>query len=128
MGDSTSPLQAINQKELDLRRRLEAAQLQAESLRQAARTEAAQLIDQADREARVEAEALYQQGIEQARQEAEALVAKGDMQASALRRRAMAELDKAAHKIVELVLPKNLGCPDEMQTELTNVSEQVRSR
>ena len=96
MTDPASPLQAIHQKELALRRRLEAARRQVEDQIQEARAEAERLRAQADQEGRAAAEACYQQGIEQARREAEAV---------ALRHRTMARLPEVAAQIVELVLP-----------------------
>jgi vacuolar-type H+-ATPase subunit H len=105
MTDSVSPLQAINQKESELRRRIEEAYRQAEARIQAARQEAEQIIARADREGRVEAEALYQREIEEAQRQAKAIVAAADEDATALRCQAAERLDNAARRIVELVLP-----------------------
>jgi vacuolar-type H+-ATPase subunit H len=105
MTRPASPLQAIKQKELDLRQRVEEARRQAEAKIQAARREAEQTIDQADREGRAEAEALYQRGIEEAQREAEAILAAAHEEAAALHRRATAKLDDAVEQIAELVLP-----------------------
>jgi vacuolar-type H+-ATPase subunit H len=104
MADPISPLQAINQKELDLRHRVEEAHRQAEAQIQAAREEAEQTIAQADRAGQAEAKALYQRGIEEAQQEAEAIVTTAYEEAAALRRWTTGRLDKAASQIVELVL------------------------
>lgn len=105
MAEATFPLQAIKQKESDLRQRVEAARRQAEAKLQAAREEAEQNIAQADQEGRAEAEALYQREIEEARREAEAILVTAHKEATALRRRATARLDDAVRWIAELVLP-----------------------
>lgn len=105
MAGYVSPLQVIQQKESDLRLRVEEAHRQAEAHIQAAREEVDQTIAQADQEGRATAEALYQQGIEEARQEAEAIIAAAHKEAAALRHRAMVRLDDAVSYIVELVLP-----------------------
>ena len=105
MTEPVSPLQAINQKELELRRRIEEAHRQAEARIQAARQEAEQIIARADREGRVEAGALYQFEIEETQREAEAIVAAAHEDATALRCQATERLDNAARRIVELVLP-----------------------
>ncbi len=100
-----SPLQAIHQKELALRRRLEEARRQAESRMQATREEAARNIGQADQEGRAAAEVYYQQEIEQARREAEAVVTAAQEESMALRHQTMDRLNDVAAQIVELVLP-----------------------
>jgi vacuolar-type H+-ATPase subunit H len=105
MTDPVSPLQAIHQQELALRRRLEAARQQSEAQIQEARAEAERMQAQADQEGRVAAETCYQQGIEQARREAEALVTAAQEEAMALRHRTMARLNEVAAHIVKLVLP-----------------------
>ena len=105
MAGPESPLQIINQKELDLRERVEVARRQAEEEIQSARREAEQTIAQADREGRADAEALYQRGIEGVQQEAEAILAAAHEEAAALRRRATARLTDAVRQIVELALP-----------------------
>jgi vacuolar-type H+-ATPase subunit H len=105
MASTHSPLHVINDRELDLRQRVEEARRQAEIRIQAARAEAEQTIAQADREGRAEAAALFQRGIEEARREAEAIVAAAHEEAVALRRQAMAGLDDAARQIVEFALP-----------------------
>ena len=107
MTDSASPLQAIHQKELALRRQLEAARQQAEAQIQEARAEAERLMAQADQEGRAAAEACYQQGIVQPRREAEAIVTAAQAEAMALRHRTMARLPEVAAHIVELVLPRD---------------------
>lgn len=109
MMPSKAPLQIINQKELELRHRVEAAQQQLDIRLQAARDEAKQQIAQAEQAGRTEAEALYEQRLEEARREAEAIVAAAHDQAGALRRQASARLDIAAGRIVELVLAADLS-------------------
>jgi vacuolar-type H+-ATPase subunit H len=108
MADSISPLQAINQKELELRRRIEAARRKVEAQIQSAREEAKQTIAQADRAGQKEAGLLYECGIEEARQEAETVVAAARENAVALRRQVTANLDEAAGQILQLVLPARL--------------------
>ena len=105
MTDQVSPLQAINQKELELRRRVEAAHRQAETRLQTAHDEAQKIIAQAERDSRVEAEAIFQRGVTEARQQAEAIVAAARTEAAALRARVLPRLDEVAERIVELVLP-----------------------
>ena len=105
MADSISPLQAINQKELELRRRIEAARRKVEAQIQSAREEAKQTIAQADRAGQKEAGLLYERGIEEARQEAETVVTAAKKKAVALRRQVTANLDEAAGQILQLVLP-----------------------
>ena len=105
MTEHASPLQAIHQQELALRRRLEAARRQAEAQIQEARAEAERLVAQADQEGRAAAAACYQQGLEQAHREAEAIVTAAQAEAMALRHRTMARLHEVAAHIVELVLP-----------------------
>jgi vacuolar-type H+-ATPase subunit H len=105
MADFASPLQAINQKELEVRRRVEEAHRRAEAQIQAAHEEAEQTITQADREGQAEAKALYQQKIKEAQQEAEAIVAAAHGEAAVLNCQATARLDEAVRQIVALVLP-----------------------
>ncbi len=105
MIDPISPLQAIHQKELELRRRVEEARRQVEAKIQAAREEAEHTVARADHKGRMEAEAFYQRGIEEAKREAEAMVTAAHEEAAALRRQAAARLNDAARRIVELVLP-----------------------
>jgi len=104
MRDTISPLQSISQKELDLRRRVEEADRQAEAQIQAAREEAKKTIDQADREGQAEAEAIFRQGVEEARQQAEAIVTAAHTDAATLRAQATPRLAEAAERIVVLVL------------------------
>ena len=105
MAGPESPLQIINQKELDLRERVEVARRQAEEEIQSARWEAEQTIAQADREGRIEAEAFYRRGIEEAQRETEAILAAAHEEAAALRRWAAAELDDAVERIANLAIP-----------------------
>jgi vacuolar-type H+-ATPase subunit H len=105
MADFTSPLQAINRKESELRHRVEEARRRAEGQIQSVREEAKQTIAQANQKGQTEAKALYERGIEEARQEAEAIVDVAHEKATALRRQAAGRLDKAVRQIVELVLP-----------------------
>ena len=105
MVNSISPLQAINQKELELRQRVEEAHRRAEGQIQSAREEAKQTVAQADRNGQAEAKALYERGIEEARREAEAIVAVAHDKAAALRSQTSVRLDEAAKQIAKLVLP-----------------------
>ena len=105
MTDQISPLQAISQKELELRRRLEAAHRQAEARLQVAQAEAQKIIAQAERDGRAEAEAIFQRGVDEARQQAETIVAAAHTEAAALRARILPRLEEMAEQIVELVLP-----------------------
>ena len=105
MVNSISPLQAINQKELELQRRVEEAHRRTEEQIQTAREEAKQTIAQADQEGQAEAKALYKQGIEETRREAEAIVAVAHNKAVVLRRQAAVRLEEAAKQIAKLVLP-----------------------
>lgn len=105
MTDQISPLHAINQKELELRRRLEAAHRQAEARLQAAHDEAQKIIAQAERDGRAEAEAIFQRGVAEARQQAEAIIAAAQAEAALLRARVLPRLEEVAEQIVEWVLP-----------------------
>lgn len=105
MESHVSPLQAIKQKELDLRLRVEEARRQAEARIRAAHEEASRTVALADEKGRAEAEACYARGIEQTRQEAEAIAVASRKEAGVLRQRAMA--DDVARQIVELVLPRD---------------------
>jgi vacuolar-type H+-ATPase subunit H len=104
MVDTTSPLKAIHQKELALRRQVEKAHCRAEAQIQAARQEAENVITQADREGQAKARAMFQQGLEEARQQAEAIVAAAYEEAAALRLRAKPRLDEVAERIVTFIL------------------------
>ena len=108
MIGTVSPLQVIKQKELDIRQQLEDAYRQAETSVQAARAKAEQTIAQADQEGRTEAEALYQRRIEEVQQKAEGIVAAAHEEADVLRRLAMARMDEAVRRILELALPNGL--------------------
>ena len=110
MKNTISPLHAINQKELALRRRVEEAHRQAEAQIQAAHEDAKKIIAQAEREGRAEAEVIFRRGVDEARQQAEAVVAAAHEEATTLRARGMARLDEVAQRIVGLVLPG--GTPD----------------
>jgi len=115
MTEPASPLQAIYQQELALRRQVEAARRQAEIQIQEASAEAERLLAQADQEGRAAAEAYYQQGLEQARREAEAMVAAAQAEALALRHRTTARVHEVAAHIVELVLPPDALADSETQ-------------
>jgi vacuolar-type H+-ATPase subunit H len=104
MTNTTSPLQAINKKELELRRRVEEADRQAEAQIQAAREQARKVIAQANREGQAKAEALFQQGIEEARQQAKVIVAAAHEEAATLHLKAKPRLDEVAKRIVMFVL------------------------
>lgn len=104
MTNTTSPLQAINKKELELRRRVEEADRQAETQIQAAREQAQNVIAQADREGQAKAEAIFQQGIEEARQQAKAVVATAHEEAATLHLKAKPRLAEVAGRIVMFVL------------------------
>ena len=104
MTNTTSPLQAINKKELELRRKVEEADHQAEAQIQAAREQARDVIAQANREGQAKAEAIFQQGVEEARQQAKAIVAAGQEEAATLHLKAKPRLDEVAERIVMFVL------------------------
>ena len=104
MTDAPSPLQAINRKESELRRRVEAVRAQAETQIQREREEAERLIAQADRAARAEAEVLYQRGIDEARREVEGLVTKARDEALALHHRATVNVNDVAARVVDWVI------------------------
>lgn len=104
MTNTTSPLQAINKKELELRRRVEEADRQAEAQIQAAREQARNVIAQADREGQTKVEAIFQQGIEEARQQAKAVVATAHEEAATLHLKAKPRLAEVAERIVMFVL------------------------
>lgn len=108
MVNHVSPLQAIKQKELDLRQRVEEARRQAEAGIQTAREEALRTVALSDEKGRAEAEAWYAQGIEQAHKDAEAIATAAHQEAAVLRDRAMARLDQVARQTVEFVLPRDL--------------------
>ena len=110
MKNTISPLHAINQKELALRRRVEEAHRQAEAQIQAAHKAAKEIIAQADEAGRAEAETMFRRGVDEARQQAEAVVAAARAEAKTLRAQAMARVDEVAERIVGLVLPG--GTPD----------------
>jgi vacuolar-type H+-ATPase subunit H len=111
MANPVSPLEAIYQKEMELRRRVDEARTQAEAEVRAAREEAERAIAQADREGRAEADTSYQSAIEQARQEAGAIVTAARDDALELRRRATARLDDVAAQIAEMVLAQPVENP-----------------
>jgi vacuolar-type H+-ATPase subunit H len=123
MTESTSVLAIINQKELELRRRVEEAQRQAETLIQAARHKAEQMIVQADEQARLEAEVLHKHGIEEANEEAEALITAAGEQAAALQWQAKARLGDVARQIVALVLPAGSSSHKEAQVDLVHSAD-----
>lgn len=102
MQISSTPLQAINQKELELRQRVHQARKRADAGVGAAKEEAAEAVARADREGRVEAEACYQLGIEAARLSADALTQQAQRTAEALGK-AADRLDDAARQIVDWV-------------------------
>ena len=103
-----SPLEAIGAKEAELRRRLEAAQAQADAEIDAAREAAQQLIEQADACGKTAAETCYREGLEQAGRDAEDILAKAKTEAQRLRERAENHLDEAARRLVELVISTGL--------------------
>jgi vacuolar-type H+-ATPase subunit H len=109
MTNTTSPLQAINKKELDLRRRVEEADRQAEAQIQAAREQARNVIAQAHREGQAKAKAIFQQGVEEARQQAKAIVAAAQEEAATLHLKAKSRLDEVAERIVVFVLADENG-------------------
>jgi vacuolar-type H+-ATPase subunit H len=113
MPGPDSPLQAIKQKESDLRQQVEAARRQAAARVQAARADAEQMIRDADATGRAEAAADYQARIEQAHQDAKAITTAAGEEAAALRRLALSRLDDVAKRIAELVYaPSNGESPD----------------
>lgn len=105
MIETISPLHAINEKELELRRRVEAAQRQAEARLRTAHEEAKNTLIEAERAGRAEAEVIFQRGLDEARQQAEAIVAAAHTEAAALRAQATAKLDTVAEQITTWVLP-----------------------
>ena len=105
MAQTASPLQIIQQKEVELKRRLEEARQKAEAEAEAAREEARQLVAQAHRQGQAEAEALYQQGIQRVEQESEAVLDTAHKEAITLRRQAKTRLEDAVTHIVQFVLP-----------------------
>lgn len=111
MTDRISPLQTINQKEIELRRRVEEAHSYAEAQIRAAQKEARKVIARADRAGQIEAQAIYRRGVDKAQQQAESIVTTAREEAASLRSRAMIRLDQVAGRIVKLVLPENH--PDE---------------
>ncbi len=113
MIDSTSPLQAIKQKEAELRHRVEEAHRRAEGRLQSARAEAEQTIARAVQQGQAEARALYEQKIEETGQEAKAIVAAAHQEAATFRRQATARLDEAVRQIVKLVLPSIESLPED---------------
>jgi vacuolar-type H+-ATPase subunit H len=113
MVDSTSPLQAIKQKEAELRHRVEEARRRAESQLQSAREEAEQTVARANQKGQAEAKALYEQKIKEARREAKAIVATAHQEATTFRRQAAARLDEAVRQIVELVLPVGVSLSED---------------
>lgn len=66
MIETISPLHAINEKELELRRRVEAAQRQAEARLRTAHEEAKNTLMEAERAGRAEAEVIFQRGVDEA--------------------------------------------------------------
>jgi len=104
MTNITSPLQAINKKELELRHRVEEADRQAEVQIEAAHEQARNVIAQADREGQAKAQALFQQGIEEAQQQAKAIVTAAHKKAATLHLKAKPRLDEVAERIVTFVL------------------------
>jgi vacuolar-type H+-ATPase subunit H len=101
-------LQRINDKEAELRRRIEAAERQAQAQLQTAQQEAEQCLRQAEAEARREAEWLYQQGIEAAQREAQAIV-KAAQERAAAQQQVERSLPHVASHIVALVWPAGSG-------------------
>ena len=120
MAEFTSPLQAINRKELELRHRIEEARRGAEGQIQSARKEAEQIIAQANQKGQAEAKALYEQRIEEARREAEAIVATAYQEATTLRCQAATRLDEAARQIVELVLSVDMSLSEDVGLSSSN--------
>ena len=104
MVDTSSPLQAIHQKELALRRQVEEAHRRAEVQIEAVREEAQNVIARAHQEGQAEAEAIFQQGIQEARQQAKAIVAAAYNEAAKLRTQAEPRLAEVAENIVAFVL------------------------
>lgn len=102
--EASTPLQAINQKELELRGQLHEARQRAEVSKQTARAEAEQMVARADQDGQVEADILYRTGMQQAQQEADAILVAARAKACALRRVAEARFDDAARQIADLVL------------------------
>lgn len=102
--NTTSPLQAISKKELELRHRVEEADRQAEAQIQAAREQVRNVIAQADREGQAKAEAIFQHGVDEARQQAKAIVAEAHEEAATLHLKAKPRLDEVAESIVMFVL------------------------
>jgi vacuolar-type H+-ATPase subunit H len=111
MAQTASPLQVIQQKEAELKHRLEEARQKAEADIEAAREEARQLVDLAHRQGQAEAEALYQKGIQRVEQEAEAVLDAAHKEEITLRRQAKTRLEDAVTQIVQLVLPSQILRP-----------------
>jgi vacuolar-type H+-ATPase subunit H len=105
ISQSISPLQAIHQKETELRRRLEETRQQAEASIQTARDEARKLVAQADQQGRAEAKAFFEQGLVAVQQEAVAIVNAAREEEVVLQQRVAADLDEAARQIMKLALP-----------------------
>lgn len=102
--DNLSPLQAIEAKESEIRRRLELVQQQADADIQAAHQAAERLIEEHDTQGQNEAQARYEQGLNQAHQEAEAIVEAAQTRAQTMRQQAQARLDDVMRRVLKLVL------------------------
>jgi vacuolar-type H+-ATPase subunit H len=108
----SSPLEVINQKELELRHTIEKVQQQADALLRAAREEAKQSLAQAEQAAQAEADMLYQCGLDEARQQAAMLLETADEEAAALRRQTTTRLGAAVRQIVAWVLAQSVDKVD----------------
>ena len=102
-----APLDAIRQKELEIKGNLMEAQKKAEEDVAETRREAIQIKARVKEEGLSEGQDIYKKEIEAAKKQAEEIKEAGLKEAESVWDQGLKNLDKAANKVVEMVVPKN---------------------
>ncbi len=126
MEGSNSPLQSINEKELEVRRRIREVRQEVEAKIRAAGEEAKQLLDQVEREVKHETKVLYDRGIEQAQQGAESRMAAARQEVEALRHDLSSRFQSAVEQVLTLILPARSA--SRQNQEMPTLAEESRSK
>ena len=119
MKPQDSLLQAINQKEFELRQRLHEARRQMQEAEEQAEQQAREAVLLAEQQGKTEAEALYRAGIDQAQTKADALLLAARNEALAIRQSAATRLQAAAREVVEWVLSTPTPTSDPADSNLS---------
>lgn len=99
-----SPLEMIRHKEVEITRRLAAAQETAASKIKAAEQQAGEIIRQAEIRGQREGEAQRQSALDEAEREAEAILAQAQVRAEALQNVSQGDVETAVAQALSIII------------------------